>query len=146
MKRLSMHEGKNSAVLRLGAGALAVVVACGAVLGCGGGDKGGTKQVASYGAKVKVPEGEKVKFRDFSVKFTGTSQEKNAKAASGTTYYNYKLRKGDERKVISWSGGSGAPAPLKFDFNDGKYSLERVQSQKLGKLAEDEIVVWNLNE
>jgi hypothetical protein len=80
------------------------------------------------------------------VKFTGISQEKDAKAASGTTYYNYKLRKGDERKVVSWSRGSGASAPLKFDFNDGKYSLERVQSQKLGKLAEDEIVVWNLNE
>jgi hypothetical protein len=54
------------------------------------------------------------------------------------------VRKGTERRNIGWVGAS-KPEPLKFEFQEGRYMLERVNSQKLGKLADDEVVIWKLD-
>jgi hypothetical protein len=74
----------------------------------------------------------------------GTSQEKDKNFPNGVTVYNFRVRKGTERRKIGWVATS-KPEPLKFEFQEGRYMLERVNSQKLGKLAADEVVVWKLD-
>jgi hypothetical protein len=120
---------------------IAVVVTLGG--GCKG-EKEDNDLSGTYGAKVKYIEGIKVKFPDFFLKFMGTSQEKDKNFPSGVTVYNFRVRKGTERRNIGWVGAS-KPEPLKFEFQEGRYMLERVNSQKLGKLADDEVVIWKLD-
>ncbi|HEX8234594.1 MAG TPA: hypothetical protein VF600_01440 [Abditibacteriaceae bacterium] len=142
MKRLSSSK-KQRAVARFAAWLPLIGLAGVLGAGCGGGEKKEDDLTGTYGAKVKYVEGEKVQFPDFILKYMGTSQEKDKNFPSGVTVYNFRVRKGDERRSIGWVAAS-KPAPLKFKFQEGEYSLERVNSQKLGKLADDEVVVWKL--
>ncbi len=112
--------------------------------GCGGGEKKDNDIPGAYGTKVKYIEGERMRFPDFFLKYMGTSQEKDKNFPSGVTVHNFRVRKGTERRKIGWVATS-KPEPLKFEFQENRYSLEKVNSQKLGKLADDEVVVWKLN-
>jgi hypothetical protein len=114
------------------------------ILGVGCGGRKAAIPVAAWGTKAKYVEDEKVKFPDFTLRFKGTSQEKDKNFPSGVTVYTFRVRKGDERRTVKWAATS-KPEPLKFKFQDGHYSLELVNSQKLGKLADDEVVVWKLD-
>jgi hypothetical protein len=142
MKRLS-NSKKQGTVARFAIWLPLIALVGTLSSGCGGSKKE-ADPVGAYGTRVKYIEGEKVQFPDFILKYMGTSQEKDKNFPSGVTVYNFRVRKGDERRSIGWVGAS-KPQPLKFKFQDVQYSLERVNSQKLGKLADDEVVVWKLD-
>ncbi len=143
MKRLSNRKMK-SAMGRFATWISLGVVAVTVGTGCGGGEKKDNDIPGAYGTKVKYIEGERMRFPDFFLKYMGTSQEKDKNFPSGVTVHNFRVRKGTERRKIGWVATS-KPEPRKFEFQEGRYMLERANSQKLGKLADDEVVVWKLN-
>jgi hypothetical protein len=144
MKRLSNRKMK-SALARFATWTSLMVVAGALGTGCGGDKKKKDDDIlGAYGTKVKYVEGTRIKYPDFFLKYMGTSQEKDKNFPSGVAVYNFRVRKGTERRKIGWVATS-KPEPLKFEFQEGRYSLEKVNSQKLGKLAEDEVVVWKLD-
>ncbi len=143
MKRLSNRKMQSS-VARFATWMSLIIVAGTLGTGCGGEKKKDNDIPGAYGTKVKYIEGERMRYPDFFLKYMGTSQEKDKNFPNGVTVYNFRVRKGTERRIIGWVATS-KPEPLKFEFQEGRYMLERVNSQKLGKLAADEVVVWKLD-
>jgi hypothetical protein len=143
MKRLSKCT-RRGALPRFATWLPLIILAGTLGVGCGSKEKKDDDLTGTYGAKVKYVEGEKVKFPDFNLKYMGTSQEKDKNFPSGVTVHNFRVRKDTERRTIGWVAAN-KPEPLKFKFQDVDYSLERVKSQKLGKLADDEVVIWKLD-
>jgi hypothetical protein len=48
-------------------------------------------------------------------------------------------------KAVSWTTGTGVIDPLDFDIGGKHYQLELRRSDKLGKLQENELVIWQAN-
>jgi len=47
--------------------------------------------------------------------------------------------------VISWTTGTGIIDPTDFEFGGKSYHLELRRSEKLGKLKDNELVIWEGN-
>ncbi len=54
----------------------------------------------------------------------------------------FKASKGKAEKVISWTTGTGVIDPTDFEIDGKRYLLELRHSDKLGKLKENELVIW----
>lgn len=96
-----------------------------------------------YGRKITLGKGENIKYPDFQIIFLGERKESVPKYARGYfIYYDFEISSGNEKKVVSWSAGTGDIAPLPFDFKGQKYVLEKDTSDIFGPLAADEIIIW----
>jgi hypothetical protein len=104
-----------------------------------------SEQKASYGTRVQYRPGEKIDFPDFTVEFVGERRKTVPVYPRGFLYYDFKVSKGKAEKVISWTTGTGIIDPTDLEFDGKSYHLELHRSEKLGKLKDNELVIWQGN-
>lgn len=95
-----------------------------------------------FGEKVKFLPNTRIKFKDFSIIYIGERRVSSTKFPNGFLYYDFKVQNQIEDITISWTSGTGDIAPISFMIGGKNYELELKVSDKLGKLAENELVVW----
>ncbi|MEP6901995.1 MAG: hypothetical protein ABJA66_09605 [Actinomycetota bacterium] len=95
-----------------------------------------------FGAKVKFSPNVRIKFKDFSIIYIGERRVSSEKFPNGFLYYDFKVQNQIENITISWTSGTGEIAPTAFQIGGNTYELELAMSDKLGKLAENELVIW----
>jgi signal peptidase I len=129
---------KNSPLIFLLSGVLAFAspVSCGHAV---------SEQKASYGTRVKYRAGEKIEFPDFTVVYVGERRKTVPVYPRGFLYYDFKVSTGKAEKVVSWTTGTGVIDPTDFEIDGKHYQLELRHSDKLGKLKENELVIWQAN-
>ena len=106
---------------------------------------GHAQQNASYGTRVKYRTGQKIEFPDFTVEYLGERRKSLPVYPRGFLYYDFKVSKGKTEKVVSWTTGTGIIDPTDFEFDGKRYHLELRRSEKLGKLNDNELVIWQGN-
>ena len=128
----------NSTLILLLSGVLAFAgpVSCG---------HAASEQKASYGTRVKYRPGEKIEFPDFTVEYVGERRKTVPVYPRGFLYYDFKVSKGKAEKLVSWTTGTGIIDPTDFEFDGKSYHLELRRSEKLGKLSDNELVIWQGN-
>jgi hypothetical protein len=52
------------------------------------------------------------------------------------------VRNANFETVVSWSSGTGDIGPVQFEIDGKRFLLELRQSDKLGKLQGNELVIW----
>jgi hypothetical protein len=114
--------------------AFTVVVSC-----------GHTEENASYGTRVKFRANQKIDFPDFTVEYLGERRKALPVYPRGFLYYDFKITRGMAEKVVSWTTGTGIIDPTDFEFDGKPYHLELRRSEKLGKLKDNELVIWQGN-
>ena len=97
---------------------------------------------ASYGTRVKYATGKRIDFPNFTIEYVGERRKTLPVYPRGFLYYDFKLRNGSTEKMVSWTSGTGLIAPMQFEIGGKHYQLELRHSDKLGKLADNELVVW----
>ena len=117
-------------------GALICVVA---FAGCGGSASASKSQ---YGVRIKYARDSKIEFPDFTLIFIGQRRVTSPKYPRGFLYYDFKVNKGGVEKTVSWSSGAGDIGPTEFEVGGSSFLLELERSDKLGRLGEDELVIW----
>lgn len=101
-----------------------------------------SEQNASYGSRVKYRAGQKIEFPDFTVEYLGERRKSLPVYPRGFLYYDFKVTKGKSEKVILWTTGTGVIDPLDFEIDGRRYQLELRHSDKLGKLKDNELAIW----
>jgi hypothetical protein len=97
---------------------------------------------APYGARVKYRTGEKIEFPDFTIEYVGERRQSVSVYPRGFLYSDFKITRERAEKVISWTTGTGIIDPTDFEFEGKRYHLELRRSEKLGKLKDNELVIW----
>jgi hypothetical protein len=103
---------------------------------------GYAEQTASYGTRVKYRAGQKIEFPDFRVEYLGERRKSLPVYPRGFLYYDFKISRGKAEKVVSWTTGTGIIDPADFEFDGKRYHIELRRSEKLGKLKDNELVIW----
>jgi hypothetical protein len=106
---------------------------------------GHAEQNASYGTRVKYRASEKIDFPDFTIEYLGERRKTLPVYPRGFLYYDFKITRGKTEKVVSWTTGTGIIDPTDFEFDGKRYHLELRRSEKLGKLNDNELVIWQGN-
>ena len=106
---------------------------------------GHAEQNASYGTRVKYRAREKIDFPDFTVEYLGERRKTLPVYPRGFLYYDFKITRGKTERVVSWTTGTGIIDPTDFEFDGKRYHLELRRSEKLGKLNDNELVIWQGN-
>ena len=96
---------------------------------------------AAYGEKCSCSQGQKLIFPDFSLEFAGTRRVSLPQYPRGFLYYDFTITLGDQKQTVSWTTGTGLIGPMEFQVNGKKYILERLFSDKLGKLGENQLTI-----
>jgi hypothetical protein len=104
-----------------------------------------SEQKASYGTRVKYRSGQKIEFPDFAIEYVGERRKSISVYPRGFLYYDFKVSKGTAEKMVSWTTGTGVIDPTDFEIDGKHYQLELRHSDKLGKLKENELVIWQAN-
>ena len=104
-----------------------------------------SEQKASYGTRVKYRAGQKIEFPDFTVEYVSERRESVPVYPRGFLYYDFKVNKGKAEKVVSWTTGTGVIDSTDFEIEGKHYQLELRHLDKLGKLKENELVIWQRN-
>jgi hypothetical protein len=128
----------NSAFIILFSGLLAIV----GPSSCG---YAASEQKASYGMRVKYRAGKKIEFPDFMIEYVGERRKSVPVYPRPFIYYDFKVSKGKAEKMVSWTTGTGLIGPMEFEIGGKQYQLELRRSDKLGKLNENELVIWQAN-
>lgn len=97
-------------------------------------------EMKNYGEKVSYESGKELKFPDFSIKFTGKREVTGAPVRM--TFYDFEVSKGETKKKISWSSGTGDIGPTFFEIGGAEFVLELRQSDLLKSVGEGNLVVW----
>ena len=108
-------------------------------------DSHATSEKASYGTRVKYQARQKIELPDFTIEFVGERRESSPTYPRGFLYYDFKVSSGKTEKTVSWSAGTGDIGPVEFDISGKHYQLELRHSDKLGKLKDNELVIWEAN-
>jgi hypothetical protein len=108
-------------------------------------DSYAASEKASYGTRVKYQARQKIEFPDFTIEFVGERRQSSPTYPRGFLYYDFKVSNGKIEKTVSWSAGTGDIGPLEFEAGDKHYQLELRRSDKLGKLNDNELVIWRTN-
>jgi len=104
-----------------------------------------SEQKASYGTRVKYRAGQKIEFPDFTVEYLGERRKSISVYPRGFLYYDFKVSKGTAEKMVSWTTGTGIIDPTDFEIGGKRYQLELRHSDKLGKLKDNELAIWQAN-
>ncbi|RPI18943.1 MAG: hypothetical protein EHM58_03545 [Ignavibacteriae bacterium] len=107
-----------------------------------------SNSASQYSSVVRYDLNKTIAFPDFDLTYIGERKE-TSKFPNGNsftfTFYDFKIKKGDVEKTISWSSGTGDIAPANFEFNGQKYTLElRYFEKEKEKLDNDELVISKL--
>ena len=101
-----------------------------------------SEQKAAYGTRVKYKAGQKIEFPDFTVEYRDERRKTLPVYPRGFLYYDFKITRAKTEKVVSWTTGTGIIDPTDFEFDGKRYHLELRRSEKLGKLNDNELVIW----
>lgn len=101
-----------------------------------------SETAAKFGEKVKFSKDAPIKFEDFTLVYIGERRVSSEQFPRGFLYYDFKVKVENEEKAVSWTSGTGDIAPTNFEIGGKNYQLELSISDKLGKLAENELVIW----
>jgi hypothetical protein len=101
-----------------------------------------SEEKAAYGTRVKYRPGQKIEFPDFAVVYVGERQKTVPVYPRPFVYYDFKVSKGKAEKMVSWTTGTGVIDPTDFEIGGKHYQLELRHSDKLGKLQDNELVIW----
>jgi hypothetical protein len=104
--------------------------------------RGDAEQNASYGTRVKYKAGQKIQFPNFTIEYVGERRQKSPVYPRGFLYYDFKVGSGKTEKTVSWTAGTGDIGPVAFELGSKRYQLELRRSDKLGKLNDNELVIW----
>jgi hypothetical protein len=104
--------------------------------------RGQAEQNASYGVRVKYRPSQRIEFPDFTIEYVGERRKSVSVYPRGFLYYDFKITRERAEKVISWTTGTGIIDPTDFEFEGKRYHLELRRSEKLGKLKDNELVIW----
>jgi len=104
-----------------------------------------SEQKASYGTRVKYRVGKQIEFPDFAIEYVGERRKSIPVYPRGFLYYDFKVSKGKTEKMVSWTTGTGVIDPMDFEIGGKHYQLELRHSDKLGKLQENELAIWQAN-
>lgn len=96
----------------------------------------------SYGTKVHFAKGSTLTFPDFELAYAGTRKVSGSSYPRPFVYHDFQVTGGGKSKTVSWSSGTGDIGPTVFEFGGKNFRLELSRSDKLGRLAENEVVVW----
>jgi hypothetical protein len=99
-------------------------------------------QSAGYGQKVRFGVGQPIHFPDFTLTYTGERHVTSEIYPRGFTYQDFAVTQGEEESRVSWSSGTGVIDPASFDVNGVRYRLELAYSDEVGRLAENQLVLW----
>jgi hypothetical protein len=97
-----------------------------------------------YGEKVSYTNGDELKFPDFTIKFVGKREATGAPVKM--TFYDFEVSKGETKKKISWSSGTGDIGPTFFEIAGENFVLELSQSDILKSIGEGNLVIWKKTE
>jgi hypothetical protein len=103
---------------------------------------GHAEQNASYGTRIKYKARQRIEFPDFTIEYVGERRKTLPIYPRGLLYYDFKVSKGNTEKIVSWTVGTGDIAPIEFEIDGRPYQLELHHSDKLGKLKDNELVIW----
>ena len=103
-------------------------------------------KIHNYGEKNVFKKGKSLDFPDFRLTYLGQRRVKSELFLRGFVYYDFRVTSGNISETISWSSGTGDIAPLEFRIENKIYVLELAISDKLGKLKNNELVIWEKNE
>jgi hypothetical protein len=126
----------NSTLLFLGLLAFIGPVSCG---------HAASEQKASYGTRVKYRVGKKIEFPDFTIEYVGERRKSLPVYPRGFLNYDFNVSQGKAEKMVSWTSGTGDIGPVDFEIGGKQYQLELRHSDKLGKLKDNELVIWQSN-
>jgi len=101
-----------------------------------------SEQKTTYGARVKYVPGQKIEFPDFTIEYLGERRKTVPVYPRPFIYYDFKVRKEKTEKMVSWTSGTGLIGPMDFEIRGKHYQLELRHSNKLGKLQDNELVIW----
>ena len=104
-----------------------------------------SEQKASYRTRVQYRPGQKIEFPNFTIEYVGERRQSTPGYPRGFLYYDFKVSKGTAEKMVSWTTGTGVIDPTDFEIDGKRYLLELRHSDKLGKLKENELVIWQAN-
>jgi hypothetical protein len=104
-----------------------------------------SEQKASYRTGVKYRVGQKIEFQDLTIEYLGERRKSVPVYPRPFIYYDFKVTKEKAEKVISWTTGTGLIGPMEFEIGGKQYQLELRHSNKLGKLSDNELVIWQAN-
>jgi len=95
----------------------------------------------AYAARVSFKRGIPLRFPDFELTFTGERHAASPQFPRGFRYHDFRVVRGRGSQMVSWTSGTGDLGPVRFTVGTRVYALELRQSDKLGKLRDDELVV-----
>ena len=95
----------------------------------------------AYGTRVKYVPGQKIEFPDFTIEYIGERRKTVPVYPRPFIYYDFKVRKGNAEKMVSWTIGTGLIGPMEFKIGGKHCQLELRHSNKLGKLNDNELVI-----
>jgi hypothetical protein len=98
---------------------------------------------AEYGQRVRFGIGQQLHFPDFTLTYVGERHVASEVFPRGFTYHDFKITHGEEEAQVSWSSGTGEIGPVFFEVEGEEYQLELRYSDKLGQLAENQLVIWD---
>jgi|SRR6516164_2643599 len=101
-----------------------------------------SEEKAAYGTRVKYRAGQKIEFPGFTVEYVGERRKTVPVYPRPFIYYDFKVTKGKGEKMVSWTIGTGLIGPMVFEIGGKHYQLELRHSDKLGKLNDNELVIW----
>lgn len=101
----------------------------------------GAPMAVEYGKKVRYRENVALRFKDFELVYTGKHRVVPKQYPRGWWVYDFIVRSSNKEQKLSWSAGTGAIEPTRFEVDGKKFQLERGLSEKGGQLAEDELIV-----
>jgi len=106
---------------------------------------GRAEQNASYRTRVKYRASQKIDFPDFTVEYVGERRKSLPVYPRGFIYCDFKVSKEKTEKIVSWTTGTGIIDPTDFEFDGKRYHLELRRSERLGKLNNNELLIWQGN-
>jgi hypothetical protein len=84
-----------------------------------------------------------LRYPDLTLLYRGERQgEAGPQYPQGFTYHDFRAEQGANSQDVSWTAGTGDIGPAVFEFAGHAYRLELRQSDDLGRLADDELVLW----
>lgn len=96
-----------------------------------------------YGKKVYYQDHSPKQYPDFTIKFIGERVEDSPRANFKFTFYDFEVAKGNEKKIVSWSSGTGDIGPLYFNVGGKEYAMEISLSEAYkGFMNDGEMVIW----
>lgn len=101
---------------------------------------------AGYQTKVRFTEGKAIEFPNFVLIYRGKHRVVPPQYSRGWWVHDFTVKTNVGEQNVPWSSGTGDIGPAIFKVGRQSYALELSYSDKLKKLADDELVISKFNE